>query len=59
MNDLQDITRQKILSHEELAVEVHHRQQAGECGVFTNGCFDLLHLGHVRYLEVFAVSFDN
>jgi len=51
MNDLQDITRQKILSHEELAVEVHHRQQAGECGVFTNGCFDLLHLGHVRYLE--------
>src|SRR6266852_2789188 len=51
MNDLQDITRQKILSHEELAVEVHHRQAAGECGVFTNGCFDLLHLGHMRYLR--------
>jgi len=51
MNDLQDIAQQKILSHEELAIEVHHRQQAGECGVFTNGCFDLLHLGHVRYLE--------
>jgi D-glycero-beta-D-manno-heptose 1-phosphate adenylyltransferase len=51
MNNLQDITREKILSHEELAIEVAHRQQIGECGVFTNGCFDLLHLGHVRYLE--------
>jgi D-beta-D-heptose 7-phosphate kinase/D-beta-D-heptose 1-phosphate adenosyltransferase len=51
MNDLQDITRQKILSREELAVEVHCRQQAGESGVFTNGCFDLLHLGHIRYLK--------
>jgi len=51
MNDLQNITRQKILSREELAVEVHRRQQAGESGVFTNGGFDLLHLGHVRYLE--------
>jgi D-beta-D-heptose 7-phosphate kinase/D-beta-D-heptose 1-phosphate adenosyltransferase len=23
---------------------------AGRCSVFTNGCFDLLHAGHVRYL---------
>ena len=30
---------------------MHCRQQFGECGVFTNGCFDLLHLGHIRYLE--------
>jgi rfaE bifunctional protein nucleotidyltransferase chain/domain len=51
MHDLQDITRKKLVSREELAVEVYRRQQAGECGVFTNGCFDLLHLGHVRYLE--------
>ena len=51
MNDLQDITREKILSYEELAIEVARRQQIGECGVFTNGCFDLLHLGHVRYLK--------
>ena len=27
------------------------RQAAGARVVFTNGCFDLLHLGHVRYLE--------
>src|SRR3954451_20225486 len=51
MNNLQDITRQKILTHEELALEVHRRQQADERGVFTNGCFDLLHLGHIRYLQ--------
>jgi D-beta-D-heptose 7-phosphate kinase/D-beta-D-heptose 1-phosphate adenosyltransferase len=43
--------RQKILGRQELAVEVRRRQQAGERGVFTNGCFDLLHLGHVRYLQ--------
>jgi D-glycero-beta-D-manno-heptose 1-phosphate adenylyltransferase len=41
----------KIMSHEQLAEEVHTRQRAGERGVFTNGCFDLLHLGHVRYLQ--------
>jgi D-glycero-beta-D-manno-heptose 1-phosphate adenylyltransferase len=44
-------TRTKLLSRAELAVEVARRQTRGECGVFTNGCFDLLHLGHVRYLQ--------
>src|SRR6266566_2805257 len=43
--------RQKILRRDELAEDVSRRQQAGERGVFTNGCFDLLHLGHVRYLQ--------
>jgi D-glycero-beta-D-manno-heptose 1-phosphate adenylyltransferase len=41
----------KILSLDELAIE---REQAGRQGrriVFTNGCFDLLHPGHVRYLQ--------
>src|SRR5260370_21270462 len=41
----------KIMNREALAIEVQRRQQAGEHGVFTNGCFDLLHLGHVRYLQ--------
>lgn len=44
-------TRQKIRSRAELAAEVARRQANGERGVFTNGCFDLLHLGHVRYLQ--------
>ncbi len=44
-------TQQKIYAREDLAHEVTRRQQAGERAVFTNGCFDLLHLGHVRYLQ--------
>ena len=41
----------KILDRDTLASEVHRRQAAGEHAVFTNGCFDLLHLGHVCYLQ--------
>jgi D-glycero-beta-D-manno-heptose 1-phosphate adenylyltransferase len=44
-------TRQKIVARDQLADIVRRRQLAGERGVFTNGCFDLLHLGHVRYLQ--------
>ena len=44
-------TNEKILDRDKLALEVHRRQAAGERGVFTNGCFDLLHLGHVCYLQ--------
>jgi D-beta-D-heptose 7-phosphate kinase/D-beta-D-heptose 1-phosphate adenosyltransferase len=25
--------------------------QQGKCIVFTNGCFDLIHAGHVQYME--------
>ncbi|MBO0777667.1 MAG: adenylyltransferase/cytidyltransferase family protein [Ktedonobacteraceae bacterium] len=49
MNNLMD--SQKVLQRSQLATEVQRRQQAGERCVFTNGCFDLLHLGHVRYLR--------
>jgi rfaE bifunctional protein nucleotidyltransferase chain/domain len=44
-------THNKIFTRDTLAFEVQRRQQAGEQAVFTNGCFDLLHLGHVRYLQ--------
>ena len=44
-------THEKILDRDTLAIEVHRRQVAGERGVFTNGCFDLLHLGHICYLQ--------
>ena len=46
-----NVTNDKILGRDKLAIEVHRRQSAGEHGVFTNGCFDLLHLGHVFYLQ--------
>ncbi|GCE17971.1 adenylyltransferase/cytidyltransferase family protein [Dictyobacter kobayashii] len=48
---IHELTQQKILTRTELAAEVQRRRQAGERCVFTNGCFDLLHLGHIRYLQ--------
>jgi D-beta-D-heptose 7-phosphate kinase/D-beta-D-heptose 1-phosphate adenosyltransferase len=46
-----NVMNEKILGRDKLALEIHRRQAAGEHGVFTNGCFDLLHLGHVCYLQ--------
>jgi len=43
--------RQKLLSRREAAESVRRAQRRGERVVFTNGCFDLLHIGHVRSLE--------
>jgi len=40
-----------ILSLSELKSERERLKSAGRRVVFTNGCFDLLHPGHVRYLE--------
>lgn len=39
-----------LRDHEQLRDEIRRRQRAGEKVVFVNGCFDLLHVGHVRYL---------
>lgn len=47
----QDGARTKIRSLEELIAELNARRQHGETVVFTNGCFDLLHPGHVSLLE--------
>lgn len=41
----------KVWTREELAPLVRARQQHGEKGVLTNGCFDILHVGHVRSLQ--------
>ena len=41
----------KLKNLEELRKEVKTWQDAGRKIVFTNGCFDLLHPGHVAYLE--------
>lgn len=43
--------RQKIKSFEELKTLSDAVRGRGGKTVFTNGCFDLLHIGHVRYLE--------
>jgi D-beta-D-heptose 7-phosphate kinase/D-beta-D-heptose 1-phosphate adenosyltransferase len=42
---------EKIVGHKELAFIVPHLQAQGKRVVFTNGCFDLLHVGHVKFLQ--------
>ena len=44
-------TSHKVVSRGAAARWVKRLQTLGQKVVFTNGCFDLLHLGHVRYLE--------
>jgi rfaE bifunctional protein nucleotidyltransferase chain/domain len=41
----------KIIDADELALRARQLREAGKRLVMTNGCFDLLHVGHVRYLE--------
>jgi D-beta-D-heptose 7-phosphate kinase/D-beta-D-heptose 1-phosphate adenosyltransferase len=43
--------KQKIKKREELLRIAKDLRAKGKRIVFTNGCFDLLHIGHVRYLE--------
>lgn len=41
----------KIVSRDALARLVADNKRLGERIVFANGCFDILHVGHMRYLE--------
>ena len=41
----------KILVREELKKELERLRKEGKKIAFTNGCFDILHVGHVRYLR--------
>ena len=45
------MTTNKIIQTRELAPILRVLQEKGQRVVFTNGCFDLLHIGHVRYLQ--------
>ncbi|NIO04712.1 MAG: D-glycero-beta-D-manno-heptose 1-phosphate adenylyltransferase [Proteobacteria bacterium] len=42
--------REKITTEKELIGKLVEDKAAGKRIVFTNGCFDLIHVGHVRYL---------
>jgi rfaE bifunctional protein nucleotidyltransferase chain/domain len=48
-----------ILSEPELAAAVATDRQHGRTIAFANGCFDLLHVGHVRYLRAAASEADR
>ncbi len=41
----------KVVSRDELRNRVARWRVAGERIILTNGCFDVLHVGHVRYLR--------
>jgi rfaE bifunctional protein nucleotidyltransferase chain/domain len=41
----------KILEQNDLKEVVRQAKGIGKKVVFTNGCFDLIHIGHVRYLR--------
>ncbi len=45
------MTENKIYTRESVAEQVAKWQSEGKEIVFTNGCFDIVHLGHIDYLE--------
>ena len=44
-------TERGAMSREQLAIAIADARSHGEKVVFTNGCFDIIHAGHVTYLE--------
>src|SRR5271154_5057787 len=51
-------TREKIVSREGLHGIIEEHRQSGKKVVFANGVFDLLHVGHVRYLQAARAEGD-
>lgn len=49
MNTLEHI-QSKIMTYDELANQLKSWRSSGKKIVFTNGCFDILHRGHIEYL---------
>jgi D-glycero-beta-D-manno-heptose 1-phosphate adenylyltransferase len=48
-----------VLSESELVEAVARDRAANRTVAFANGCFDLLHVGHVRYLQASAAEADR
>jgi rfaE bifunctional protein nucleotidyltransferase chain/domain len=48
-----------VVSEGELVAAVARERAAGRTIAFANGCFDLLHVGHVRYLQCAAAEADR
>ncbi|GAB4040275.1 D-glycero-beta-D-manno-heptose 1-phosphate adenylyltransferase [Spirosoma gilvum] len=45
------MTESKILTREQAIQQADQWRTQGQQIVFTNGCFDIVHLGHIDYLE--------
>lgn len=52
------MTGDKVVSRAEFALRLRAAREAGRDVVFTNGCFDILHVGHLRYLEAARAKGD-
>ena len=48
----------RVLSRHDLIDAVAADRRTGKTIAFANGCFDLLHVGHVRYLRAAAAEAD-
>jgi len=48
----------EVLTRDALVARVRAERAAGRTIAFANGCFDILHVGHVRYLEAAAQEAD-
>jgi len=53
------MTDQKIWTWDQAKEQIAQFRTAGKKMVFTNGCFDILHAGHVHYLEAAAQLGDG
>lgn len=58
MSYLQNI-QQRVLSHYRLQEKLRQWKNENKTIVFTNGCFDILHLGHIDYLSKAADMGDE
>ncbi len=52
-------TSKKIFQKKDLIPVVENWKKIGEKVVFTNGCFDIVHLGHIDYLEKARLKGDR
>ena len=48
----------RVVTREQLIAAVDEERRQQRTVAFANGCFDLLHVGHVRYLEAAAAEAD-
>ena len=50
---------ERILDRAQLSKQIETERKAGKKIVLANGCFDVLHVGHVRYLQGAAAEADR
>jgi rfaE bifunctional protein nucleotidyltransferase chain/domain len=58
MSLIRTTAQSKIFDLQSLVEQLSRWRKKGDRIVFTNGCFDILHAGHIRYLES-AASFGD